>query len=383
MPKASPAAIRAEETPKTSRVNERNAALRSKLTGVKPFPAVVARVQSVASDPKRTVADVAEVVERDVAFASRMLRVVNSAAFGLAARCKTVRHAVALLGTRRVAMIAASTAALEMVEQTSGAAPLIAKHAVACAGLARFLASYAGVSPDEAFTIGLLHDIGMLLILQAGDSFYEELIEQLGEGEPSSDEEIALLGFDHAQLGSEALRSWELPDPLPDVVELHHDWDSAAAFGGTVAAMVAVLRVADTLASRLEARLVPEEADLEALRNEPAVQYLGFQADELVRMWPQLRAAAAESPYAESEGRSSLPEPRARGPQGALAHHGLHGAAIVANDVDIPIEVVPPPPASIVLPEAPEPPPRPAWVVPAAAATALAVLGALAAMIFR
>jgi HD-like signal output (HDOD) protein len=366
MAKATNAAIRAEEN-KDSR-DERNAALRSKLTAVKPFPAVVARVQAVASDPKRTVADVAEVVERDVAFAARMLRVVNSAAFGLAAQCKTVRHAVALLGTRRVATIATSTAALEMVEQTSVAGPLIAKHAVACAGLSRFLASYAGVSPDEAFTVGLLHDVGMLLVLQAGDALYEELVEQIGQGEPSSDEEIALLGFDHAELGAEALRSWSLPDPLPDIVALHHDWESAAAFGGTVAAMVAVVRVSDILAGRVVSRLTPEEGDLDALRNEPAVAHLGFAADELVRMWPQLRAAATESPYAESEGHATVPDVR---PRISLNH--LDGGGVPLTTY---VALAPAAAANDTTAGDSE---RPAWIVPAAVAGGLAVLGAIAA----
>lgn len=371
MAKASTAATPKGESNDTH-VSERNAALRSKLTGVKPFPAVVARVRTVASDPRRTVADVAEVVERDVAFASRMLRVVNSAAFGLAARCTSVRHAVALLGTRRVASIATSTAALEMVEQTSGAAPVIAKHAVAVAGLSRFLASYAGVSPDEAFTVGLLHDVGMLLVLQAGDALYEELVEQLGPSvEPSSDEETALLGFDHAQLGAEALRSWSLPDPLPDVVELHHDWENAAAFGGQIASMVALLRVADTLAGRLDARLTPEEQDLDALRDEPAVAHLGFSPEELVRMWPQLRAAASDSPYADGELRVS-DSARAR------VVPPIDGA-LGDTAADVPLAPVRSPEPVL----APEIAGRPAWVVPAAVAGAITLLGAIAAALYR
>ncbi len=359
MQRAIQAAVHLVPTAETH-TSEKSAALRAKLTGVKPFPAVVARVQAVASDPRRTVADVADVVERDIAFASRMLRVVNSAAFGLAARCTTVRHAVALLGTRRVASIATSTAALEMVEQTLGAAPAIVKHAVACGGVARFLASYAGVSPDEAFTVGLLHDVGMLLVLQAGDSFYEELVDQMGDGEPSSEEEVALLGFDHAQLGAEALRSWGLPSPLPEVVELHHDWNGASALGGSTTNLIALLRVADLLVPRATARLTPEEADLEALRDEPAVAHVGFSPEELVRMWPQIRAAAAESPYGEGEGRASLPEPRAR--VSLTSVDAAIGPA--ANDTTAP-------------------PDRPAWIVPVAAVTAVGVLAAIGAALLR
>jgi hypothetical protein len=130
------------------------------------------------------------------------------------------------------------------------------------------------------------------------------------------------------------------------------------------------VRVADVLVKRLEARLTPEEADLEALQNEPAVAHLGFSAEELLRMWPQLRAASTDSPYAESDGHSTLhdvrPRIRATSPDQPL-------------DLEIPIALAAPPANDTT----PEPPARPAWVIPAAAAGGLAVLAAIAAALFR
>lgn len=295
--------------------------LAARLAGVKPFPHIVAKIHSLAVDPTKTLGDVVEVVERDIAFATRMLRLANSPTTALRQRCTSVRHAVALLGLSRVANIATTTAAFAFLSEHSNSAPSIVKHAVTTGGVARALAPYAKVSSDEAFTVGLLHDVGMLLLLQLHEPLYEELIEQIGpNNEPTVDEEQALLGFDHASFGGHVLSRWKLPDPLPDVVALHHDWDAALARGGLVAGHVAVLRVAEVLSARLEARETPNESDRAALANEPALDYLGLTAPEVLRKWDSFREASKNGaeeppPLAVEEFASTPPKPKTDPPR--------------------------------------------------------------------
>lgn len=317
----------------------------ARLCGVRPFPHVLAKIRVIASDPTRSVADLATVVESDVAFAARLLRVVNSAAMGLGRKCTSIRHAVALLGTRGVANLATAVAALAFVDDASASAPDIGRHAVGTAGIARMIGSLAGVSPEEAFTAGLLHDVGMLMLLQSNESFYEELIDQVGDsGEPSVDEERALLGFDHAELGGHVLSSWNVPAPLPDVVMLHHDWEAAAEVGGTIMTMVAVVRVADILWPRLEKYDEPTEEDLELLRAEPAVECLGISPEELIRMWASFKQASAGG-WTHGEGgpsmgdaddgvhdtRSSSTRIRASSPGGLVSPRRSNGVGVGAS----------------------------------------------------
>lgn len=267
-------------------------ALATMVASVKPFPDVVHRVRNAAADSRTTVVDLARIVERDIGIASDLLRLVNAPTSGLAQKCTSVRHAVTLLGMRRVVDVVVSAAALSFVEETSAQAPSIAAHAVAVAGVARMLASLIGISPDEAFTVGLLHDVGVLCILQNGDLLYEELLEQVGpDSEPSPEEERALLGFDHCVLGGHVLRHWNLPGALPDAVTFHHDWAAAVEAGGPVLAMVALLRVADTLVSRLRASDEPpsQEEYEELAFAEPAFVHLGLRRDELFHMWSGLQ----------------------------------------------------------------------------------------------
>lgn len=266
---------------------ERAAALR-------PFPAILDRIRETAADPKKTLADLAHIVEHDIAFSARLLRIVNSAGVALVQRCTSIRHATALLGTKRIVDLATATAAHDLVHKMSRKAPALAAHAVAVAGLARVLASNACVSPDEAFTVGLLHDVGMLILLESGtDDLYEELVDQAYGGEASIADERALLGFDHAVVGTAAMRAWRLPDPFAEVVACHHDWEAALACGGAVPAFVGLVRTADLLVERLDAREAPDADDLEALRNEPAIVHLGLSPEQVAEMWPGLRRVCA------------------------------------------------------------------------------------------
>lgn len=264
-------------------------AVATALAGVKPFPAVVQLVRKLAADPKCAASDVARLVEGDVGLVTDILRVVNAPASGLRQRCTGVRHAVTLLGLKRVSEVVAGAAALSYVEKAMVPHPALAAHAIAVAGVARMLAPIIGISPDEAFTIALLHDVGAMLIVQSDDPFYERLLEQTALGEePSVEDEEAIMGFDHGALGGEVLRRWHFPAPGPQVLELHHRWEDALAVGGSVCAMVALIRASEKLVAATGVLVEPRLADLDSLFGEPAFAYLGLSREELLNLWPAL-----------------------------------------------------------------------------------------------
>lgn len=290
-------ATRPDETPE--RDLDRVAANLS--ISLKPFPTVVSAIRKAACDPRSAAADLARLVESDVGIASDVLRLANAPASGLAQKCMSVRHAVALLGTKRVCSVVDAAAALAIVESASVQHPDLAAHAFAVAAVARLLAPITGVSPDEAFTVGLLHDVGMLVIMQSEDPFYEGLVEQVGAGEePTEAEERALMGYGHGALGAAVLRRWNVPAPLPEVVAFHHDWPSAVERGGAVAAMVALIRVAEALLPKLYESAAPSLDDLAPLFEEPAFEHLGLTRKELFNLWEGLRRACDKTHVVET-----------------------------------------------------------------------------------
>jgi len=319
--------------------------LAATLATVKPFPAVVEAARRAAANPRAGVMDVVRVVEGDVGIATDLLRVANAPASGLAQRCTSVRHAASLLGMKRVVEVVAAAAALAFVEESVGDFPALAAHAVAVAGVARALAPITGIPEDEAFTVGLLHDVGVLLLLQAEDPFYDGLLEMDSGEEPTVEDERAVMGFDHPALGGAVARKWNLPSPLPEVIELHHDWAGATKAGGAVCAMVALIRAADRLVAMLRDAKTPSLDDLTPLLDEPAFAHLGLTREELFARWEGLQWAStrinavgggSEPRPPRPTGSGAMPIPKAPPPRPAppVAAPRAAPTALVAPEVE-------------------------------------------------
>ena len=299
--------------------------LAESLTKLKPFPATVGAVRKLAADPETSIGEVACVVELDVGVATDLLRIANAPTSALAQKCSSVRHAASLLGLRRVCQLVESAAALAFVEKSASAFPELANRVLAVAGVARMLAHITGVPPDDVFTAALLHDVGVLLLVQSEDPFYDGLMDSGVMGaEPSVEDEVALMGFDHAALGAAVVKNWNLPAPLPQVVALHHDWEGALEVGGAVCAMVALLRVAEQLVPALRANAAPTLDDLAVLiASDPAFSHLGLTREELFRSWEGLRNAedkaslVGEAPALQVQAAPEIP-PRRRAPEGEV-----------------------------------------------------------------
>lgn len=329
--------------------------LAASLTRLKPFPAAVEAVRKLSADPDTSIGEIACVVELDIGVATDLLRIANAPTSALAQKCTSVRHAVSLLGLRRVCQLVESAAALAFVEGCASDFPELAARVLAVAGVARMLAHITGLSPDEVFTAALLHDIGVLLLVQSEDPFYEGLMDSgMAGAEPTIEDEIALMGFDHAALGAAVTKNWNVPAPLPQVVGLHHDWEGALEAGGAVCAMVALLRVSDAIVPALGELSSPTLDDLAPLvASDPAFEHLGLTREELFRSWEGLKKAQdkatmfGEAPIARAptaplvmERQRSQQSDEAVGEASAPPPWALIGAAVAAVAVAAAVVVV-------------------------------------------
>jgi putative nucleotidyltransferase with HDIG domain len=283
-----------EEAESLRRAARSMAATLSRVCGVKAFPASVRHLATLASRDAG-VAEVALAVEKDPALATRVLRMVNSAAYALMRRCGSVRHAVALLGPARVVQLAQATAALQMVQSPTPEAERLVAHSFTVALVGRTIAGFCGLPADEAFTFGLLHDIGKLLLLQGAAEGYRALLADAPQ-EPDSVHELERehYGFDHAALGAFVLASWDMPTSIVQTVRLHHRFDDADAIGGDVAVRVALLRVAGAMAHAF-ARGEGYVLLADSLADDPACARLRLPPRDLIRLAPKLEAVARDA----------------------------------------------------------------------------------------
>jgi len=223
----------------------------------------------------------------DPGLSQKILRLVNSAGYGLRIRCTSLGHATALLGQTKLRQVATSAVLFDHFGKASNITRKKQEHGALVASLCRYLAIHLGLPQDDLFTIGLLHDIGQLMMLDDDLKGYEQmLMTEEGQFDALHQRERSLLGFDHAILAGHVLGSWSIPAPVPEVIALHHQPARAHQAGLDVAAMVQTLRFADHLSHLLEHKrsklAIPELAESEA------ASYLDFSEIQIASMWRDL-----------------------------------------------------------------------------------------------
>jgi HD-like signal output (HDOD) protein len=215
-----------------------------------PLPCGILAVHRAAADPEATATDLAETLGADQALAGAVLRLANCAFFALPRRVSSLVDAVVLLGFEQVRTLAYTVWTgnlLRVLPRIGGVSPaLLWRHSLATAISAKQLAM-AGlfVDPDTAFTAGVLHDIGSVVVRAcAPRESLDCLIAARARDIPLHEAERELLGTAHTEVGGFLLSRWQLPPPLVESAGRHHE----PADDTPWAELVAIVHVADCVA---------------------------------------------------------------------------------------------------------------------------------------
>lgn len=201
------------------------------------LPEVLLRVNRMVDDPNSSATDVGKVIGQDPGLTARLLKIANSPYYGPGRRIDTVARAVTLMGMRQLRDLVLATTASKVFNGIPNS--LISmddfwRHSIRCALAASSLAKLARVSNhDSLFVAGLLHDVGQLILFNRypAESHQTLLLCMADPGAPTVYEaERRIFDFDHAQLGSELLRHWCLPEILHTCVEYHHEPSRAPSY---------------------------------------------------------------------------------------------------------------------------------------------------------
>jgi len=286
-----------------ARAEQSVAAVGARIIGAKPFPVAARRLEELTRNPKARLEQVVSVLETDPGLSVRLLRLVNSAGYGLKVRVTSVRHAAVLVGTRRLHQVATTAAILDLFETNNETAVELLEHATVVGSLCRYLAVHLGLPHDELFTCGFLHDIGKLMMLDTEGEKYADLVSKYG-GAPDQlhTHERRVFGFDHALLGAHVLKAWNIPDPVPKVVLYHHA-PQRAMQDTLLSSMVHTLRLADMMSYALV--LDSDQEGIAIVTESEAAQYLEISEPQVAAMWSDLRALAERS-RARSHGQPDM-----------------------------------------------------------------------------
>jgi len=214
------------------------------------LPNVVAELLSSFSAEDVDVDLIARQIARDQALTARVLRVANSSFYGLQHRVGTIQEAVTVLGFRAVrSMVLAvgMSGAFRHDKCPEFDAKIYLRHGVGTALAARVLATQIDVNPDLAFTAGLLHDIGQLVLVAHFPEPYAQVLTYRRQHDCFLIQaERDVLGIDHTEVGAMLADAWHFPAILREAVADHHAPASAA--GNSLANLI---HVADLTAHAL------------------------------------------------------------------------------------------------------------------------------------
>jgi putative nucleotidyltransferase with HDIG domain len=205
-----------------------------------PIPQTAQKALAIIRDPGTNAADLAEILASDQVLAARVLRWANSAYYGMENRIVSVRQAIVILGMNVIQQLIMASSISDQMDQALPGYGLkrgeLWHHALGTAVGAQLISKQYHLKIDqEAYYAGLLCDIGKLIF----EKHLREIQWDGSEWERRSflEMERAFFGIDHARLGAELARHWQLPEELVTAIAFHHEPQQASRYKELVAAV--------------------------------------------------------------------------------------------------------------------------------------------------
>ncbi len=219
------------------------------------LPEAYVKINKLLDDPETRAADLGNVISQDPALTARMLRIANSAFYGMSKEIDNVSKAVRVIGMQKIHDLVLATSVTKAFDGLPNDLVTMKDfwtHSIYCALIAKALAvSCKHESGETLFAAGMLHDIGQLIIFNKLPEQAHKVLMNAIEN-PTEPEIYALerefMGFDHCQVGGELARKWKLPKLLQACIEYHHEPDQAQDFSREVA----IVHIANRLAINAE-----------------------------------------------------------------------------------------------------------------------------------
>ncbi len=212
------------------------------------LPDLFLRVNEMIDSQRYSAIDIAQVISQDTNLSVRLLKMVNSSFYGLRGKVDTISRAITIVGTSDLRNLAITTATAEVF--TDIPAELVNmnqfwRNAVSTGVIAKEFATCSHVlHPERFFVMGMLHDVGKLVIYQALPELARDLLFVIdGDETLLLDAEQDILGFTHQEVGYELFKQWRLPGSVCAAARCHHQPFESSEF----ALETAIIHLADYL----------------------------------------------------------------------------------------------------------------------------------------
>jgi HD-like signal output (HDOD) protein/CheY-like chemotaxis protein len=261
-----------------------------KIDNLPTLPTVFAEVDRLCKNPDVGADELSKVIETDPSITLKLLSLANSAFFGFSRKINTVSEAVSLLGNKTVQNAVLNISVYEATKDLENSAGMDKQefwaHSAGVGSVARFICKTMKIDRDEAFTAGIVHDMGKIILDSLYSDFYKDVLAEVASGSVSIyDAEADIVGLTHTKIGEELATAWNLGPELISAIGDHHtpgksDRDAQIAH---------LVHVGDCVARKMGVgsggdSLVPEVSDA-------SYKALGISSDKLSEWEPQIQEA--------------------------------------------------------------------------------------------
>lgn len=185
------------------------------------MPTIVSEALNIIKDPKSNINQLSDVISKDISLTTEILKLVNSSYYGFPTQITTINKAMALIGLNKVKSLIMSVALKPLLVSYCGKS--VWEHSIRCAIGCESLAKSLGYNEtEEAFVIGLLHDIGKSVLEVYNKNAANDVKKLISAGADGLIAEKTLFGFTHTEAGEILVKKWKLPTLISSSARYHH-----------------------------------------------------------------------------------------------------------------------------------------------------------------
>jgi len=254
------------------------------------IPDVASQALRQMSDPDVTGAQLARTISQDQGLTAKVLKVANSALYALPREVNNLQQAAMILGFTTLKTIVISASCRSIYRRFGMVERALWTHSVATAMAAHTVARKLDLKHrDEAFVVGLMHDVGKVVMNNGDRERYRQALRLCREENLSSVEaEVKVFGFSHVDVGSILVQRWELPPAMEHAVFLHHDTDLAMSVAEEHLELVYMTHTADRMTHFL-GLAPPYSETVDTLSQDDAAEALGLDDAHLMALAEEIK----------------------------------------------------------------------------------------------
>jgi putative nucleotidyltransferase with HDIG domain len=200
----------------------------SKIKEVSTLPQVLKKILDVTADPSSGASDLQDILKSDPALTIKILKVANSAYYGLSQKVTNVKKAIIFLGFKTVKNLSVAVSVSDMFSSDEiilgYSRSELWKHSVSVAICAKSITQRMGlVEMEDIFTAGIMHDVGIIIEDQYINEYFKMVLTDKDLASNGIIEtERKIFGFDHSALGEKVVRLWKIPEEIAILISYHH-----------------------------------------------------------------------------------------------------------------------------------------------------------------